>query len=52
MREIFRRGRGHPLLVIADFKKEFWLHVNFLLIACAITTFDKIILSTILLIRL
>jgi hypothetical protein len=42
------RGQGHALLAIADLKKEFWLHVTFLLIACTITTFDKIHLSTLL----
>ena len=43
-----RRGRSHALLVIADFKKEFWFHVRFLLIACAIRIFDKFILSKLL----
>jgi len=46
MRKAPGRDRGHALLVIADFQKEFWLHVTFLLIACTITTFDKIILNT------
>ena len=38
------RGQGCALLVAADFQKEFWLHVTFILIACAFTIFDKIIL--------
>jgi hypothetical protein len=32
--------------VIADLLKEFWLPLTFLMTACAITTFDKIILNT------
>ena len=34
--------------MVADFQKEFWFHVAFLLIVCAITTSDKFILSTLL----
>jgi hypothetical protein len=45
MRKSPRRGRGHALLVVADLQKEFWLQFTFILILCAFTIFDKIILK-------
>ena len=48
MSKALRRDWGYALLVFADSKKEFWLHITFLLIAYAVTTFEKIILSTLL----
>jgi hypothetical protein len=44
MRKAPRRGRGYALLVVADLQKEFWLHVTYILMSCAFTIFDKIIL--------
>jgi hypothetical protein len=35
MKKASRRGRGRALLLVADLQKEFWLHVTFILIACA-----------------